>query len=175
MRSKYIGTDDVSKIGKNVHPFTVAGLGEGPFTCVGFMAYGGGGYVVENGIANFETCKCCGAAIKNVFYVENETGRTFPVGSTCVLKTPKTGQMYQYASNKMLEEQRKKTEIKRKAKIDEVDDFMTNPNVIAKGDSLPHPKISSLTYYDYMCYILKQCGHSGRTKYLKIFKNELQL
>lgn len=176
-----LGTNDESKIGTTVHPFTASGMGEGPFRCVGFKSYPGGPFVVENGVANFENCRHCGTVIRDVYIIANAKGERFSVGSTCIGKVePKDSQMVRYVSAKKRELAQHKAEVKRAAVWAELKAFMTDADVIAKAKSLPHPKDfkdfktgEPLTYWDYMSWLFGQCGNAGRVKWMKVFKQEL--
>ena len=57
-----------------VHPFEGKGLGKAPYSCAGHRLGGG------------TTCDYCGTGIKHEFNIKSSDGRSFTVGSECVLK-----------------------------------------------------------------------------------------
>lgn len=59
----------------NVHPFEAKGLGKAPYDCTGMRLSGG------------SHCDYCGTFIKNEYTIKSRDGRSFVVGSDCVMKT----------------------------------------------------------------------------------------
>lgn len=71
-----------------VHPFEKAGLGVGPFRCVG---------MTENWYSACQghkqpggTCQFCANGIAYEFHIRSADGKTFKVGSDCVMRTGQT-------------------------------------------------------------------------------------
>lgn len=65
-----------------VHPFTEAGLGFGPFSCTGYH---------DHGKAGAAMCQLCGMGLRYEFVITSADGRQFGVGCECVHKTEDAG------------------------------------------------------------------------------------
>lgn len=74
------------------HKFEVAGLGKAPFQVIG-MVEKRGPITLANGSQigapgqPMGTCDFCGTGIANCFQIRSADGKTFIVGSDCVMKT----------------------------------------------------------------------------------------
>lgn len=73
-----------------IHPFEIAGLGKGPFRCVGLtvMKYQA---CRDAPVQPGSSCDFCGTGIMNVFFIQGvDNGPQFKVGIDCVHKTHDT-------------------------------------------------------------------------------------
>ena len=75
---------------KREHKFELAGLGQSPFTVIGYRK---NIYVACHGAPQQPggSCAYCGTGIMNEFLIKSSDGKTFTVGSDCVLKTGDAG------------------------------------------------------------------------------------
>jgi len=82
-----------------IHVFETVGLGQAPFKFVGYYVDRGRSYTSPEGFTvtigapgqPTGTCDYCGTSIANCFRIQSADGKTFVVGSECVMKTGDAG------------------------------------------------------------------------------------
>lgn len=186
MNAETISAADLDSV---KHPFERAGLGLAPFrfvgmveklyvSCPGAPAQPGG------------TCDYCSNGIRYVYNIRSADGKTFGVGSECVRKIER-------ADNRLVKSveaaerafKRKQNQAKRAAalpkelaRISEAKTQVeTNEDLRAKLAAEPHPYAKAFrdneevtrTLLDYVEWMFKSAGHSGRLKIARMIEKQL--
>ena len=141
-----------------IHVFQSAGLGVGPFKFNHVTAEGG-------------HCQYCATAILWRFYLTGSDGRTFYVGSDCVMKTGDAGLMRVVDAEvkRRMAEARKRNDT---AKLDALRAALTDPAVQAVIASKPHPNAwhaqQGKTMWDYVLFMKRCAGKAGMLRLAKM-------
>ena len=145
------------------HKFEIAKLGLAPFKLVGNYTDVGPKVWVENGIRvesgapgqPMGSCDYCGQGIKFCFKIKSADGKTFVVGSDCVMKTHAKGdRVYNEVEQAVLRQKRKARHANEAKKIEQLREMLADEAVRAVLADLPHPykkddpTASLLTYAD---------------------------
>ena len=153
------------------HVFETAGLGKGPFRCVGFEVKkfqavpGDPNCPVQPG----SSCDYCGTGIMNVFWVVGSDGRRFKVGCDCVLKTGDAG------LRRTVDEHLKKAQGARDAaRIEAAEKLLQEEKVITAFRAAPHPvscmAVRGLSLMDYATWMFTHAGTSGKIKIARLIE-----
>lgn len=162
-------TDDITEV--SLHVFERAGLGKAPFRCVGMEEkwHMAGDHRQPGG-----SCDYCGNGILHCFAIRGADGRTFVVGSDCVMRTGDLGLIESY---KTRPEVRAANRAKAKAKDERV--LAEYRAILAThGERLaqimvpgrpwvPGDRVSLL---DDIKRAWGYCGAAGRARHLKALK-----
>lgn len=145
------------------HVFETAGLGKGPFRCVGFEVKK---YQAVPGDPNCpiqpgSSCDYCGTGIMNVFWVVGSDGKRFKVGCDCVLKTGDAG------LRRTVDEHLKKAQGARDAaRIEAAAQLLREEKVITAFTASPHPHAwhaaKGKTLMDWAQWMFQNAGTSGK-------------
>jgi hypothetical protein len=151
------------------HVFEKAGLGKAPFFFDGWFE-GNASYDPLHPNVPVTYCQYCSTLIRNCFRIKSSDGKTFIVGSECVKKTGDKGLI------KIINEEVKKQKYTRETiRIELAKDHLEE--VSEKLAEFKHPFFSDKTLFDYVEYLLRNGGHSGKLKgarYIeKALNNEL--
>lgn len=151
----------------STHVFERAGLGVAPFKVVGnyvskFQAIPGDpSCPVQPGSA----CDYCAQGIMNVYVVRGADGREFKVGCDCVAKAGDRG-LKRAVDDIQAAARRDKAEAKRVPERERIGLaaalLVTNDAVRARFAAAPHPKISGKSELDYLEWVLRNAGHTGK-------------
>lgn len=157
-----------------MHPFEKSGLGKAPFQFIGayedrgpHRSVGPGGVTIEVGSPGqpMGTCDHCGTGIATCCKIRSADGKTFIVGSSCVMKTA------QEAGDTCMEKQVKKMlrdeQLKReRARITEaIDNLINDDRLIENLQAKPHPyNRPNETAYDHFIWMMDNAGHAGRLR-----------
>ncbi len=159
---------------ETVHPFEKAGLGKAPFKFVGAVSqnvsYGQAvvGHL-NNGVEILTkaggTCAYCGAGILNMYNVKSADGKTFHVGSDCILKVG--GPDLAKKVNKAIAAKRKATAAANaEKKIAAAIFALTQTETRSKLASKPHPTIflanKGETLLTWVEWVMAHCGPGGQ-------------
>lgn len=144
-----------------MHIFEAAGLGTAPFKYLGYE---------KNRLTG---CQYCGTAIMYRFYLKSADGKTFFVGSDCILKSGDAG--LRKSVDKV------KAEINRAKRDADAAEARETLCTVLGSDILsdivrdfPHPKgFSNLTLLDYAEWMKKNAGDSGRIATAKMLRKAL--
>jgi hypothetical protein len=148
-----------------VHKFERAGLGVAPYAFTGYAALKfqacPGAPIKPGG-----SCDYCSTAIVDAYYFRSADGRTFKVGSDCVLKAGDRGMvdMIKKAAAKV---ERDKRHAREAVKVAAVRTRLADPAVRAALATLPHPRPSTYTpanatALDWADWMMANAGDSGR-------------
>jgi len=144
-----------------VHIFETAGLGKAPFK-------------VARVTTDCGNCEYCNTAIVYRFYLTDATGKTFFVGSDCVLKTGDAG-LIRIVEAEVKKRQAEMRKMRDDAKLEEYKTLMADPAVIEKMKNLPHPTrwyaSQGRTLHDYATFAMRYAGKSAKIKFLKTLKS----
>lgn len=159
------------------HKWEAAGLGVAPYKLIGSgtMTYQA---CRDAPIQPGGSCDYCGQGIVNVYFIRATCGSKFKVGCDCVYATCSKQEgvrsqvdMAVRAHNKAV---RDRLAAKKKGELEGL--METHRAVFA---AMPHPKaekwesMREKSYADYLDYMFKACGASGRAKLLKEVKAAL--
>ena len=147
-------------LNETIHVFEEAGLGKGPFKLHHVTAEGG-------------RCEYCNTVIVFRFYIQGKDSRIFFVGSDCVMKTGDLG-LIKVVEKEVKKRQAELREKRDEAKLQELKDFIKNPDNIKKLNEQPHPNAyfanQGKTQKDYLEYMIK---YACKTTKLKLAKKLL--
>jgi len=153
------------------HVFETAGLGKAPFTFVGMYVSRGpirtelNGVVCEVGYAGqpMGTCEYCGNGIANCFQIKSADGKSFIVGSECVMKTGDNGL------------RAKVNEVKTAIQHEKDDTFILEGMkwVEDNAEALKLTKHGKYTLYDSLLWYKKNAGRSGMIRILKFARKAI--
>jgi hypothetical protein len=135
------------------HPFTVAGLGEAPFTL--------GSVVDRRRVAS--SCDACGHAVRYEFHIRSADGKTSRVGSDCILKLNST------ADSRLIEATRRKVaQMKKQAEADRVKAMVARTaNGSPDAEILnthPHSRGFLGSALDEFRWMIANAGHTGQLR-----------
>ena len=140
-----------------LHVFESFGLGTAPFTLDHVTGEGG-------------NCEFCGTSIVWRFYIKGVDGKTFFVGSDCVMKTGDAGLMRRVDA----EVKRRQNEARKQresAKLESLKTMLCDETVKAKLAAIPHPTTylakKGGTFLSYAEWMMKNAGNSGKLELLK--------
>jgi len=137
-----------------IHIFQGAGLGAAPYRLTHVTSEGG-------------ACEYCGTAIIFRFHLRGSDGRTFYVGSDCVMKTGDAGLMrvVEHEVKKRMAELRT---IREKAKMEALREHLAKPEVIESLKSQAHPFMwhakQGKSMYDYVEWTMRWGGATAKGK-----------
>lgn len=171
------------------HPFERAGLGRAPFRFVGMVEktfQSCPGAPIKAG----GCCDYCSNGIRYVFNVRSADGKTFGVGSECIRKVERAdNRLVKSAEAAERAFKRKQAQAKRDAArpkelariADARSAFESNEDLRAKLAAEPHPFLKAFrdwetepkTLLDYVDYMFKSAGHSGRLKIARMIEKQL--
>ena len=150
-----------------IHVFEAAGLGKAPFQYLGYYEDRGGrqmqtatGLTVTVGAPGqpMGTCDYCGASIAICCRIQSSDGKTFVVGSDCVMKTDDHG-----LKSKVNEIKSELNRARQDAAIaDNLAWVEANREILS---TIPHGKYSML---DSIEWFYKNAGRSGKIRIVKI-------
>ena len=135
-----------------IHIFEAAGLGKAPFKF---------SHVVTGGTH----CQFCATAIVYQFWLKDANGKSFFVGSDCVMKTGDAGLIKIVEAE--VKRHQKALRLKREAeKLAKIKGQLADPAVRAVLVSKPHPFsfYKDKTLADYCDYIMRYAGKAGTLK-----------
>lgn len=152
------------------HPWERVGLGVAPYKCVGV------GTAVYRATPDAPaqpgtTCDYCGQAIMNVFSVQAACKSVFKVGCDCVAKTcdPREG-VRVTIDNEARKHRNAQAAVARKRRDGVVVDALAELRADHESTlaAMPHPRgYDGKSALDWLDYMLRACGASGRAKLLK--------
>lgn len=155
---------------KKVHVFEAAGLGKAPFTWVGYHEERGGKVTEIDGVTvtvgapgqPLGTCAFCGTGIAICCEIVSSDGKSFVVGSDCVLKTGDKGLKVQ------VDEMKRVANIKKQLAQVEAGRVWIDENreILA---SIPHPNKRG-SWLDTVEWFYKNAGRSGKLRIVKAAK-----
>lgn len=147
------------------HKFELAGLGVAPFRCIGH-------YEILHVVPGLParaggSCDFCSACIRDAFTIQGADGRTFKVGSDCVLKTGDAG-LRAYVDEVKTKARQMKAKAKRDAALVRKQARFAAargalPALAEKLASQPHPSVPGLTLLDYVSWLLDRWVDKGAT------------
>ena len=159
-----------------VHPFEKAGLGEAPFRFVGMERRVGPiriasefGTTTEIGSPGqpMGVCDYCGTGIAYCCSIKSSDGKVFVVGTTCVNKTEDTRLISD--SDRAVRKHRKELQLKRNGeRIALGRKTLESAEVQTALAAGLHPKITGKSMLDYVEYLFKFGGQSGKVKACRI-------
>ena len=158
------------------HVFETAGLGKAPFKYLGCFEDRGPHKVVINGVQcevgapgqPMGTCKFCGQGIAMCCRIESADGKQFIVGSDCVMKTGDKG-----LKSLVRKEAAKRTKVREADRIEVLRDRLSYDNDL-RGmlEGVRHPQdwaaAKGQTMLDQVCWMMRNAGHSGRIKMVRL-------
>ena len=146
--------------GASVHVFQSAGLGTGPFKLSHVTAEGG-------------RCEFCNTSILWRFYIKDQNGGTFFVGSDCVMKTGDAGLM-KVVEAEVKRRQGEARKAKEAEKMSNLRAILSDPATVAKLQGMPHPNAwyasKGRTMKDYADWIMRFGGKTAQLGLLKFCK-----
>lgn len=154
--------------GTKVHKFELAGLGTAPYAYLGIREnmFKAGDVIKPGG-----SCDYCGAGIRYEYWLRGADGRTFKVGSDCVLKTCSDRALIVAVKTEEQKRQAEKREAKRRATFErqqvEIDAAVARlPEVADRLRAEPHPNagpyFADKTRLDWIEWMLAHAGQAGR-------------
>ncbi len=154
-----------------IHVFEAAGLGKAPFTFVSMYEMRGpirtelNGVVCEVGYQGqpMGTCAYCNNGIANCYQIKDSEGKTFIVGSECVMKTGDNGL------------RAKVNEVKAAARHEKEDTFISDGMKWAEdnAEALKLIQHGRYTLYESIQWYMKNAGRAGKMRILKVAKHLL--
>lgn len=168
-------SDDISEVG--THVFERSGLGKAPFKFIGMHTCT---YQACHGapIQAGSSCDHCGTGIMYVCTIRDSLGKTFKVGSSCVLKTGDAGMIRAYKNSPDV---RKTNRMKAQAKDERVKTewaaLWNDSEKVAKLNAhrIPHWNGSGTRPWpEYAHNSYAYSGASGRAKLLTMAKKILK-
>lgn len=155
----------------STHPFEQAGLGKAPFQLVGMTEKV---FKTPGGSKPGGTCDYCSTGILYCFAILSSDGKEFVVGSDCIKKTSRASLLLTAVEDKL----RKLNKQKRQQKTREYHErigaqyraIFDDAEIVARLNSLPHPKLEGLTLFDYVEWMWRNAGDAGRTRVLDMVK-----
>lgn len=166
-----IKTDNAALIG--VHCFQAAGLGQAPFSWVGYTDYGLG----ASFDSNCHCCDYCSKPLRHVCEIMSADGDRFFVGTDCLKKTGDRGLLKAYKYSPQVRAQKRAAIATKDAKTkEEWQVIMTDP---AKVAALSVPQVWKYNgdgqepWIDFARRAWGYCGVSGRARYLRQAKKFL--
>jgi hypothetical protein len=160
-----------------IHCFEEAGLGKAPFRYVGIVdqqiSHGDRVIGQVGGIAVTTkpggSCMYCSRAILYMFNVESADGKTFHVGSECILKTGDKGLIVRVQS--ALRDLEKKRRLDKKRRAADADKQLCETAQIGLLASKPHPHpyraSQGETLYDWAKWMLEMKNYSTLARVIR--------
>jgi hypothetical protein len=149
--------DNTNTTNPTIHIFQAAGLGQAPFRLTTVTAEGG-------------ACQFCGTGIIFRFYLRGVDGRTFHVGSDCVMKTGDAG-LIRVVEHEVKKRQAELRNEREKAQLAALREHLTQPAVVEGLKSQAHPFTwharQGKTMLDYAEFIMRCGGTSAKKKLAK--------
>lgn len=151
-----------------IHKFENAGLGKAPYRFVGCNQKW---FKMPDGTAKpGSSCDYCGTGILNEFWFVSTDGNRFKVGCDCFYKASAKTKIYS-------EVERAERELKRNAKADRDAmvigeakvKFEANPEMFTNK---PHPSFTGKTMRDYVEWMFRNAGTSGKLRVSKLIMKE---
>lgn len=173
-----------------IHPFEAAGLGQAPFRYVGCFEDRGPHRSEVNGVECWVgapgqpmgTCQYCGQGIAICCRIESADGKSFIVGSDCVLKTTKVSattdvdrahallvKKVNADKNARARDSRKKRE---HAHLDEIRTWLDAHADALKA--LPNPRREGETLWDQVVWFRAHAGYAGMSSLYKGLRAKLE-
>lgn len=166
-----------------VHVFEKAGLGKGPFTCIGMVEKVGpveispGCFVGSPG-QPMGCCRFCGQGIRYCYIIRDRNGKTFDVGSDCV---GRTGDTKLVKASKNLPEVRAANRAKREAKdrailaeLKAIFDDESKRAILGASYDNEWAKAAGRDVLNVALDSLPYCGAAGRYRNYRMIKRALQ-
>lgn len=159
-----------------VHPFQAAGLGLAPYVYIGMIEKVCSGQPNEHGVTigyagqPAGTCDYCGQGIRYVCRIRSADGREFGVGCDCVLKLEREDNRLidavEQAQRAIKREQaRKRAEARMAREAARIRAAVERLEAVRPVlASCPHPYGGDRSAADYVDWLLKHAGHSGRLR-----------
>lgn len=126
------------------------------------------------------TCSHCGQGIMNNFIIIRGDGKKFAVGSDCIDKVGMSADQMKRFKSEELRVEREKRQVKKeakKAKQKEHLETVLRPRLkeLASKDltGFPHPSIPSLTFADYVKFVLERGGCKAVSATVKLVEQKL--
>ena len=171
----------------HVHKFEIAGLGQAPFQFIGMTESRGpirhanpDGTVTEIGAPGqpMGTCAYCGQGIAYLCAIRSADGRTFVVGSDCVLKVGDKG-LVNTVKREVNRTKRAKQVARETARIDTAVSVFEITR--SRFEALPHPRGftdrstgAPLTLADQVDWMLANSGHSGKLRTARLIERTMK-
>jgi len=160
------------------HLFTRAGLGQAPFRFLGAENTAAGGPLRKIGtIDGFDmhttpggTCAYCGTGIIVLCHVRSADGKTFHVGSDCILKVGDKG-LRKKVDAALRAHRKAQRHAREAAKLEELEAMREDVALLDLMEAAPHPRgWEGRTFLDHAAWTMQNAGTAGKLKLLKQIK-----